>query len=262
MDEPDGRRGSDVLDAIWDKVASKPERSDSATLLFRAKALDRLDVAAEVDNQLPLVSRRSWLLLAGVGLLVLAFAVWASLTPSVTSVQAVGRIVAAPGAVPVTSPVAGVLDGLVSAGTVVAPGDPLAQVTTGSGSAAVTAPTAGTVWQLPVVPGGPIEPGQTVLTLLPPGSTDAALLVLPEAQALSVQPGMAATIGGTPGTVTAVSAPLTADDAGARVGISLPVGADYVLVTVALDASLPAGAAANGQVILSDGTVISRLLGR
>ena len=66
MSDPEGpgRRTSDVLDAIWDKVASRPERSDAATLLFRAKALDQLDVATEVDNQLPLVSRRSWLLRA------------------------------------------------------------------------------------------------------------------------------------------------------------------------------------------------------
>lgn len=262
MDEPEGRRGSDVLDAIWDKVAAKPERSDSATLIFRAKALDQLDVAAEVDNQLPLVSRRTWLLLVGVALLVLAFALWASLTPSVTSVSATGRVVASPGAVPVAATVAGIVEQLVAEGSQVAAGDSLAQVRTDAGTISVPAPTDGTVWQLPVVPGAGVLAGQTIATLLPPGSADSALLVLPEPSAPSVQAGMGARVTGTTGTVTSISAPLTAIEAGARIGQSLPPGTDYVLVTVGLDAPLTPGALASGQVILSDGTVISRLLGR
>ena len=263
VDEHESRRGSDVLDAIWDKVAAKPERSDAASSLFRAKALAQLDVAAEVDNQLPLVSRRSWLLLAGAAVLVAAFGLWASLTPSVTSVSGPGRIVAAPGALPVATTVDGVLQATAEAGDALAAGDPAAVVTLPNGSTApVPAPVAGTVWQLPLLPGTVVRAGDVLATLLPEGSADSAQLVLPEAQAVAVQPGMQASIGGAQGTVASVGAPLPADEAGARVGMALPPGTDYVLVTIALASELPEGQLVNGQVILSDGTVITRLLGR
>jgi hypothetical protein len=63
------------------------------------------------------------------------------------------------------------------------------------------------------------------------------------------------------GTVAGVSAPLSAADAGARTGLVLPPGSTYVLVTVDLAAPLPAGSSGAAQVILSDGTVITRLMG-
>jgi biotin carboxyl carrier protein len=265
VEDPDVRRGSDVLDAIWEKVADQPQRSDSASLIFRAKALEQLDVAAEVDNQLPLVSRRSWLLLVGVAVLVAAFALWASLTPSVTSITAPVRIVAAPGASPVVAPAAGVLlSQAVVAGDLVAPGQQVATLGTEGGEVPVLSAVDGTVWQLPLVPGSAVPAGGELMTLLPSGSTEAALLPIPEAQAAAIAPGMSVNVVAGPmvaGTVTGVSAPLSAVDAGQRTGLVLPPGTTYVLVTVALDAPLAAGASGSAQVILSDGTVITRLLG-
>ena len=264
VDERDGRRGSDVLDAIWDKVAAKPERSDAASTLFRAKALAQLDVAAEVDNQLPLVSRRTWLLLVGAAALVAGFLLWASLTPSVTGVSGPGRVVAPPGALPVATPVDGVLTSTASPGDALAAGSPAAVVSRPDGSSAeVLAPVAGTLWQLPVLPGSVVRAGDVVATLLPEGSDGSALIALPEVQAVGVQPGMTATIGGAqPGVVASVSAPLSAQEASSRVGIALPPDTGYVLVAVTLDASATPGGLVNGQIILSDGTVITRLLGR
>ena len=264
MEDPEVRRGSDVLDAIWEKVADQPKRTDSASLIFRAKALDQLDVAAEIDNQLPLVSRRSWLLLAGVAVLVLAFALWASLTPSVTSIQAPARVVAAPGASPVVAPVAGVLlEVSVSANETVAAGEPVATLGTPDGEVPVMAAIDGTVWQLPLVPGSAVAAGADVLTLLPPGSENTALVTVPEGQAAAISPGMAVTVSAgamASGSVTEVSAPLTAEDAGQRTGHVLPPSTAYVIVTVALSEPLIAGASGNAEVILSDGTVITRLL--
>ncbi len=60
-----------------------------APTLFRSTALAKLDVAAEIDNQLPLVPRRTWLIAVGAILLVIAFGMWAAITPSVTSVSGV-----------------------------------------------------------------------------------------------------------------------------------------------------------------------------
>lgn len=253
-----------MLDAIWEKVADQPQRSDSATLIFRAKALDQLDVAAEVDNQLPLVSRRSWLLLVGVAVLVVAFGLWASLTPSVTSVAAPARVVAAPGASPVVAPAAGILlSQSVVAGDVVTRGQQVATLVTDSGEVPVVSAVDGTVWQLPVVPGSAVPAGGELMTVLPGGSTDTALLPVPEAQAASIRPGMSVNVVAGPtvsGTVTSVSAPLSATEAGTRTGLVLPPDTTYALVTVELASPLSAGASGSAQVILSDGTVISRLL--
>jgi hypothetical protein len=265
VDEPEVRRGSDVLDAIWEKVADEPKRSDTASLIFRARALEQLDVAAEVDNQLPLVSRRSWLLLVGVAVLVAAFALWASLTPSVTSISAPVRIVAVPGSSPVVAPVPGILsDVTVTAGDSVTAGQQVATLATEAGEVPVVSVLDGTAWQVPLVPGSAVAAGDEVLTLLPPGSDDAALLAVPEGQAGAVQAGMKVDVvagGRVSGAVASLSAPLSADDAGARTGLVLPPGTTYVLVTVDLADPLPAGAAGTAQVILSDGTVITRLLG-
>lgn len=253
-----------MLDAIWEKVAEQPKAATPSSPIFRARALEQLDVAVEVDNQLPLVSRRSWLLLAGVAVLVAAFAVWASLTPSVTSVGAPVRVLAAPGASPVVAPASGVLVDLsVEAGDEVAAGQQVATLRTESGDIPVAAALSGTVWQLPLVPGSAVPAGAEVMTLLPPGSADQALITVPEAQAGAVQPGMRVNVsaaGMMPGTVVGVSAPLSAADAEERTGIVLPPGTSYVLVSVDLAAPMPAGALGSAQIILSDGTVITRLL--
>lgn len=267
MDEQDPgvRRSSDVLDAIWDKVTATPERPDSARVLFRAKALDKLDVAADVDNQLPLVSRRTWLLLVGVAVLVAAFALWASLTPSVTSIGAAGRVTGSPGVLPVVAASAGITTGpIAEAGDVVAVGDTVASVRTPSGTVPVITDQAGTVWQVGVIPGDAVAPGSLVVSLLPPGSDATAILAVPETSSGAVVPGLAVTIIGTQnssGTVEEVSAPLTADDASARTGLTLEPGINYSLVTVGLGGPLPQGSAISAQIILSDSTVIGRLLG-
>ena len=267
MSDPEvpGRHSSDVLDAIWEKVADKPEHSASAQVLFRAKALEQLDVADELDNQLPLVSRRSWLLLVGVALLVAALFLWASLTPSVTSIAAAGRITAAPGATPVVTPVGGVMAAeLVTVGTVVQPGQTVSTLLVADGETPIKAVGGGTVWQVLATTGEAVSAGATVITLLPPGSETSALLAVPETQAFAIRPGMTVDViagGQVRGEVTALSAPLPAVDAGQRTGLALSPAENYVLVTVAMNSPLPAGTAATGQVILSNSTVFERVLG-
>ena len=260
-----GRRGSEVLDAIWDQVEAKPERTGTASLLFRSRALDQLDVAAEVDNQLPLVSRRTWLLLAGVGLVVAAFLLWAALTPSITSLTAPGRAVASTGVAPVAATSNGLLLSMsVDPGTQVRPGDTVAVLGGDQGEVAVRAVTDGVVWQQRIPVGAAVSAGEVVATLLPADSDRTLLLAVPESQAAAVVPGLSVTVSSATmvsGQVTATEAPLPAEEAAALTGLSLQPGTSYVLVTVGLDQPLPPGTSASAVIVLSDATVLQQLLG-
>jgi multidrug resistance efflux pump len=260
------KRGpSDILDAIFDRVADQPARSDAASILFRQRALERLDVADEVDNQLPLVSRRSWLLVVGLAMVLAAVGVWMALTPSVTAVTGPGRVVGPPGVIPVVSPVSGTLDTVsLDEGAVVAAGDVMAVVATGTGNIAVLAPAGGTVWQVGAASGVGVEVGTVLATVLPPGSESSVLLAVPESAAVDIETGMKVNVSSgqnVTGTVTGVANALPAADAGSRVGLPLEDGELVVVVTVDTNAALQPGALAQGQVVVSDETVLRRLLG-
>lgn len=81
-----------VIGAILDQVEARAEAAPKASELFRAQALEHLDVAADVDARLTLVSRRSWLAIATIGLVLSCGIVWAALTPSIGAVEAKGRV--------------------------------------------------------------------------------------------------------------------------------------------------------------------------
>lgn len=256
------RRSSEVLDAIWEQVEARPTQPTSGPAIFRAKALDQLDVAAQVDNQLPLVPRRSWLLLAGAGVLVCAFLLWAALTPSTRSVSADARVVAPGGITPVAASTSGILTRIdVAEGDRVTAGAQVAVVDADGTTVVLRAVEAGTVWQLLRAAGAAIQAGDAVATLLPPGSERSLVMPVVEADAGAVVPGMAVSVGPTSGVVTAVGAPVPATVAMAQTGVALPPDATYVLVTAALDQPLPAGAGVNASVVLSKTTVLQRLLG-
>lgn len=262
VDKPEPRRGSEVLDAILDKVTEDTHSGVPASVLFRAKALEQLDVATEVDARLPLVSRRSWLALVGVGLLVAAFALWASLTPSVTSLNVAGRVVAAPGALPVAATADGVVESVIASPDVVVAGAAVATLLTEGGSADIVSTVSGTVWQQLVVPGAPVRAGDPVVTVLPADSANQVLLAVPERDAAAMAPGLTVLVGNTTGTIDSISAPVSAQEAGQRTALTLPVDTTYVMAGVVLDAPLPPGAYAGATVVLSEGTVLTRLLGR
>jgi hypothetical protein len=262
--DPETRRGSDVLDAIFEKVEGRPDEHAGGRSLFRPKALAQLDVAAEVDNQLPLVSRRNWLALVGLALLVAAFAVWASLTPSVTSVSASGRTVAAPGVAPVSVPATGVVVSLAAQGQEVSAGQSVGVLRVADASVQVATEVPGTVWQQQTMPGATVERGAAMASLLPPGSGAEVLLAVTEQQAAPIRVDMRVELQGqglARGRVASVGGPLTAEEAGRRVALDLPPAGGYVLVTVACETPLPPGSLATGSVVLSDGTVLTRFLG-
>lgn len=237
-----------------------------ASRLFRAQALAQLDVSTELDNQLPLVPRRAWLLLVGAGAIVIAFLAWCAFTPSVEYVKAEGRVLGPPGLLEVAATRTGTVQGvLVEPGDVVAPGTPIASLTTDDGTVTARSVAEGTVWQLTAQPGDPISAGQQLTTLLPRESSRYLTLAIDETQAQDVRVGMKV-VGSlsTPiGHVESVQAPLPPKIA--RDLAALDLGKDsrsnIVLVSVRLDEPMTAGSLVQAWVVTSTSTILRRMLG-
>ncbi|MCX6434258.1 MAG: HlyD family efflux transporter periplasmic adaptor subunit, partial [Actinobacteria bacterium] len=225
-------------------------------------------VPKQVDNLLPLTSRRSWLALVGVGLVIVAGLVYAGTIVQTTSVTATGRAVAATGVAVAASPIGQVLTAvLVQDGSAVRAGQPVAQgVTADAGVASVVSPIDGTVWQVLGSVGGILAPGQTAASILPVGSGESILVAVPESQSAEVTTGLTVNVDGTgaasTGTVTAVSAPpIPSALAGQRLGIQLPPGQDVTMVTVSLAEPIPAGMSLTAQIVISEQTLLQQLTG-
>lgn len=257
-------RSSDVLDAILERVADAPERTATASGLFREKALQQLDISGEIDNQLPLVSRRSWLVLVGAAILLIGFLVWAAFTPSTVGVPTQGRVVGEQGLVVVEAPAPGLLsDVAVQAGASVRQDAVLATIETDLGTVVVRASNDGIIWQSLASPGSVLDRGAPLFTVLPPDSATALLVAIPEAEAAAIVPGMVVTSNGIAiGTVVSVPPAIASDIAAERVSLPLAAGTYYALIPVRLDVPVEPGTLLNATVVISDSTVALRLLGR
>jgi hypothetical protein len=253
-----------VLDAILGKVADNRTRTETSNALFRAKALDQLDVAADIDNQLPLVSRRNWLLLVGAALIVIAFITWAALTPATQTVSGSGRVLAPSGLLSVTSPEAGLmLEMSLRSGDPVEEGDTVALIRTAAGQVAVTSVVSGTAWQVPTTIGEPVSSGQIIMSVLPDGSESTALVVLPAATAEQVRPGAQVTANGAVvGSVSAVEPPLPAAEITQRTGIAVPQGELASIAEISLDSPGEPGRSAVFTIMLSSETILQQILTR
>jgi len=236
-----------------------------APTLFRSTAVAKLDVAAEIDNQLPLVPRRTWLIAVGAILLVIAFAMWAAITPSVTSVSASGRAVGS-GISTVPAPKSGqLLDNLPPAGTMVEADKPLGRIQLDDGSTVTIAPMiSGTVWQVMSSMGEQVDQGRPVLELLPTDSDHGVILMLPEEKAAGVKPGqtvhlMGGVVGD--GVVSAVRAPIPPAAAALQVGLNFTTGDLQIPVLVEMPMTIQPGAEVSATIVLSDKTVLTQLIG-
>lgn len=263
------RVDSGVLSAIFDAVEESPAptyRPESA--VFRARALEQIDVARQLDNMLPITSRRFWIALCGVGLAIVAALVYAGGVVQTSAVSATGRAVAESGIAQAGSPTGGVLTraevaqgDLVEAGTVVASG-----TRADGGELTVVAPVSGSIWQMLATPGQVVQPGEIVATVLPPGSDTSVLLPLTESQASSVRPGMAVELfgsfGSATGTVASVSsAPVPAAKAAIQVAAPLEPQSSIVMVEIAADSALPPGASVQATIVISQETLLNQLTG-
>ena len=262
--EPGPGRSSDVLDAILDKVADNRTRTETTSTLFRAKALDQLDIATDIDNQLPLVSRRNWLLLLGAGLIVLAFVVWAALTPATQTVSGTGRVLAPSGLLAVTSPKSGYVEQmLVASGDQIVPGFTVALIQDTTSETRVNSIVGGTTWQVAKALGAPVGAGEVIVTVLPADSEGTALVVLPSASADQVRPGMRVSANGDDvGAVVSVEPPLPTVNIMLRTGIM--VGAEELASIVVVDLAQPGtpGSEAVYTIQLTNETVLQQMLNR
>jgi multidrug resistance efflux pump len=260
-----------VLDAIFDAVDEKAEihTLGSGSSPFRATALANIDVPVQVDNLLPLTSRRTWLALIGVAAVIIAFLAYAAGTTQTTSIQATGRAVAATGVAQAASPgPMSVTEVLVAEGQHVGAGDVIARGAASDASPLeVRSPVAGSVWQLLVVQGGIADLGTVVATVLPDGSDMSVLVSLDEAQ--GAQAGNAERIdlkvdGAPTGTATmetVQSAPVPAQVASARTSTALESEAPQTLISLAPDHPITAGSEVSVTFVLSERTLLQAMFG-
>jgi len=262
--EPGPGRSSDVLDAILGKVSDNRTRTETTNALFRAKALDQLDIAADIDNQLPLVSRRNWLLLVGAALIVVAFVIWAALTPATQSVSGTGRTLAPSGLLSITSPVSGfVVEMTVTSSDPIQPGDKVALVQSDSAQVPITSIVAGTTWQVSTTIGSPVAQGEVIVTVLPAKSETTALVVLPDESAELVRAGMTVNANGSSvGTVAAVQPPLPAAEVMHRTGITVPAGQLASIVEVALSQPAEPGRSMTYTITLTSQSILQQIFTR
>ncbi len=229
------------------------------------QALQQRDVVAQVDDRLRVLRTPAWWWLAAAGLLVVAFIGWAALTPSVAAVSGPARVVAATGVIQVQTPQSGVVNDPVAGGAEISDGDALFSVAGSQKSMTVRATTPGTVWQVLGQDGTFVRSEEPVLTMLPPGSGDSALVLVPEEQAEGLAEGQDAVIGdgqSPNAVVVSVGPPLPAQVAAARTALTPDAPGQYVLVGVDLQQDRAAGSEAPARLIVSQVSVLGRILGR
>jgi hypothetical protein len=263
------KRQSDVLDAIFEAVEDKPTAPALQGSPFRASALARLDVPEQVDNLLPIVTRRTWLAAVGVILAIVAFLGYAAATTTVTAISAEGRAVAVSGVVQSVSPAPGVITEVMSGeGATVVPGSMIATGVTadGSGFDAIS-PVAGKVWQSLVLTGGVVSPGSAVATVLPQGSDRSVLVALPERDAIAVADALRVELS-VPGqgtvsarVVSVSSAPVPADIAMARTALPVEGAVQLTMVSLEPASALPPGAEVTVSFVLTERTLLQGMLG-
>lgn len=139
----------------------------------------------------------------------------------------------------------------------------LVEIDTQEGRVTVSSMTGGEVWQDLVSAGQGVERGQTLFTIIPNDSERTAVVVIPESAAGAVSLGQRVYVQGSriiPGTVASIQAPLPPELVGPRVGLELPYGEFYVIVTVAMVEPGKPGEQVGARIILSDTSVLGRLL--
>lgn len=205
-------------------------------------AAEERDPAREVAARLPVTDRGSWLLLLGVGLVLLGGVLWLFLGRAPELVSGRGMVVPETGFVDVGTAVAGtVVAVLVSPGEEVEAGQPVARVVPpGAAAQEVQTPVAGRIATVLAHGGGVTELGVPLLTVDPEQAPLVVTSFVPAGSGQRVVPGMTALVaidsaprsqyGMITGRVTTVAAlPVT------RARVASLVGGDEFLAAYYLD---------------------------
>jgi multidrug resistance efflux pump len=135
-----------------------------AGLPFRRRALERVSSPEELDRLVKVALPRTWIALAGLGLLIVAATVWAVAARVPTTVDAQGYLLRQGGIRVAGAPTAGiVVDVFRRSGDQVTAGDVLGHVRASNGSVqAVRAPSNGTLIEVSVAVGDYLDAGRPV----------------------------------------------------------------------------------------------------
>jgi len=162
-----------------------------------ATSADERDPAAEVAGRLPITDRPSWLILAGLGVLVVAAIVWAVFGSAPDVVTGRGMVVPAQGFVEVGTELQGTVIAVdVAPGDTIASGMVVARLRTDAGEdVTVTSPTAGRVATVLVRAGGVTDRGTALITIEPDASDLVVVGFVAAGPGKRVVPGMMAHVG-------------------------------------------------------------------
>ncbi|AZS37518.1 hypothetical protein CVS47_02155 [Microbacterium lemovicicum] len=162
-----------------------------STPMFRAGAERHLSSPEQLDTEVRLVRPAGWIALGAVILVLAAFIAWCFVGTVTTTFPAAGVLATQYGTVNSVSPQDGsVSEVFVSAGEEVSQGDPIATVSTGSGSRTVDAEASGTVVELLAYPSDPVTAGATVATIQPADEDLRVYAFVPVDGTQPIKPGM------------------------------------------------------------------------
>ncbi len=171
-------------------MSSKEEPGSGG--LFREKAVSAIDSVERFDEAIAIVSSRSVLALAGIGVLLFFMIIWAVFGRIPVGIQGRGVVVAGSGVQPVVSSAEGTLIALPGqVGDVVAEGTAVARMRTTSGDIiALRARASGRLAQRSPQLGSFLRPGDAVATIEPLGEGPTAVVFIPVETDLRVAPSM------------------------------------------------------------------------
>jgi multidrug efflux pump subunit AcrA (membrane-fusion protein) len=189
MDLPAPPRARD--DAYTRSVGTESAADSVAT------TADGRDPAAEVAGRLPITDRPSWLILAGLGLLVVAAIVWAIFGSAPDVVTGRGMVVPAAGFVEIGSELQGTVSEVdIAPGDSVAAGTVVARVRTDAGAdVTVVSPIDGRVATVLVRAGVVTDRGTALLTIEPSGTELEVVGFVAAGPGKRIVPGMTAHVG-------------------------------------------------------------------
>lgn len=160
--------------------------------LFRQEALAKLDSLEDLDRLFTVATARSWLVLAAVGILIVAALFWAAFGSMAVSVEVQGILLRGGRVIAATSPAAGRIEALlVGTGDKVVQGQPLAQLeATAGGIQQIPSPRTGSILDIQIWPDQLIAAGAPVAIVDPEGEALLATLYADSGVGKKIGPGM------------------------------------------------------------------------
>lgn len=164
--------------------------------IFRKEAMERMSSPEQLDQLMPVTSRRGWIALTGIGALLVAALLWGVFGSIETTVPASGALMRAGGINNISAPANGeVQEVLVAVGDTVKAGQILVKLNVfGSDDEkqqiTIRSRRPGRVLDLAVITGDSVEQGNLLVSLESPSRPMQAILFVSTRDGYKVEPGM------------------------------------------------------------------------